>query len=152
MRTVAYISRACRALDTYELGDLLDDARRFNAEHGLTGVLLHDHGMFLQLIEGDAPAIDEAMRRIRRSKKHEDLIVVFDETITTRLFPAWAMGWPGSATGQAAARAVVAAATPQGSTPGQQDMLGVVRQFLIDGEPPAAPQPSAQRELSSGAA
>jgi hypothetical protein len=51
MRTLAYISRARRALDPHELGDLLDDARRFNAEHGLTGVLLHDHGMFLQLLE-----------------------------------------------------------------------------------------------------
>jgi hypothetical protein len=152
MRTLAYISRACRALDAHELGDLLDDARRFNTDSALTGVLLHDHGMFLQLLEGDAPAIDEAMRRIRRSKKHEDLIVVFDEPITSRLFPAWAMGWPGNISGQAAARAVVAAARPDGATQGQRDMLAVVAQFLVDGGAPAAPQPLAQREFSSGAA
>jgi hypothetical protein len=152
MRSLAYISRARRSLDAHELGDLLDDARRFNTEHGLTGVLLHDHGMFLQLLEGDMQPIDEAMRRIRRSGKHEDLIVVFDEAITARLFPAWAMGWPGSITGQAAARAVVAAARPEGATPGQQDMLAVVAQFLVDGEAPAARQSSAQHEVSSGAA
>jgi hypothetical protein len=152
MRTLAYISRARRALDPHELGDLLDDARRFNAEHGLTGVLLHDHGMFLQLLEGEAQPVDDAMRRIRRSTKHEHLIVVFDETIAARLFPAWAMGWPGDVTGRAAAEAVVRAARRDGVTPGQHDMLGVVTQFLLDGEPPQARQPVPESEFSPGAA
>jgi hypothetical protein len=152
MRTLAYISRACRALDPHELGDLLDDARRFNSEHGITGVLLHDHGMFLQLLEGEAQPVDDAMRRIRRSTKHEHLIVVFDETIVSRLFPAWAMGWPGDVTGRAAAHAVIRAARRDGATPGQRDMLGVVTQFLLDGEPPATRQPLPESELSSGAA
>lgn len=152
MRTLAYISRACRVLDARELGDLLDDARRTNADLGLTGVLLHDHGMFLQMLEGEPEDIDQAMRRIRRSKKHEDLIVFFDESITARMFPAWAMGWPGDVTAQAAVHAVVDAARPavHDATPGQRDMLNVVSRFLMDGEtPPTARAP--QRELSPGA-
>lgn len=151
MRTLAYISRACAPLNFRALGDLLDDARSFNAAQQLTGVLLHAHGMFLQLLEGKPEALDAAMQRIRASKKHEDLIVVFDEAITARLFPAWAMGWPGNVTADAAVKAVVgaAAAPSAGTTPGQQDMLRVIRTFLAD-ETPAAGR--GERALSSGAA
>ena len=139
MRTLAYLSRASASFDARQLGDLLDDARSFNAEHALTGVLLHAHGMFLQMLEGEAIAIDDAMRRIRKSRKHDNVIVICDEPIVDRLFPAWAMGWPGNVTGTAAVQAVLGAATPlpERATPEQADMLKILEAFLRDDMPQA---------------
>lgn len=137
MRTLAYLSRAGGDFDARALGDLLDDARSFNAEHGVTGVLLHAHGMFLQMLEGEPVAIDEVMRRIRKSGKHDNLIVICDETIVARLFPAWAMGWPGNVIGATAVQAVLGAATPlpAGATPEQRDMLKIIEAFLREDMP-----------------
>jgi hypothetical protein len=134
MRTLAYFSRAIGNLGSHALGDLLDDARRFNGEHGLTGVLLHARGMFMQILEGAPIAIDEAMRRIRRSSKHDRLTVVCDETIFVRLFPAWAMGWPGNVSAEAAVRAVLDAAMPlpERATDEQADLLETAAAFLRD--------------------
>ena len=47
-----YVSKATRALDKEELTTLLGKIRPNNSRLGITGILLHDSGSFLQVLEG----------------------------------------------------------------------------------------------------
>ena len=64
LRAIAYVSRALPELSAERLQALVDDAARFNKMAGVTGVLLHDGGRFLQYIEGPPDGIDSVYERI----------------------------------------------------------------------------------------
>lgn len=76
-----------------QLAALLDGARRFNAEVGVTGVLLHHVGRFFQYFEGPVHAVREVHGRILRSTRHHSLAFLLDVPIASRQFPAWYMGF-----------------------------------------------------------
>jgi hypothetical protein len=71
---------------------VLVDARRRNREHGITGVLLHSDGNFMQFIEGSPYGVELVYRHIRASRRHRDLIELTDHLADAREFPTWAMG------------------------------------------------------------
>ncbi|MGM3151424.1 BLUF domain-containing protein, partial [Escherichia coli] len=58
LRAIAYVSQASPDLSPERLDALVEDAARFNKLAGVTGVLLHDGGRFLQYIEGPPDGID----------------------------------------------------------------------------------------------
>ena len=70
LRRVVYTSIATKPMDRRELLDLLHDARGFNKIDGITGLLLHDWGQFLQIIEGPENAIDDLLERLNNDKRH----------------------------------------------------------------------------------
>ncbi|MEE4203170.1 MAG: BLUF domain-containing protein [Halieaceae bacterium] len=47
-----------------------------NKRRGVTGILLHANGLFLQLLEGPDAAIEEAMGYIARDQRHKDVCVI----------------------------------------------------------------------------
>ena len=64
LRAIAYVSRALPDLSARRLQALVDDAARFNKMAGVTGVLLHDGGRFLQYLEGPPDGIGSVYERI----------------------------------------------------------------------------------------
>jgi hypothetical protein len=70
---------------------ILDSARRFNAEHGVTGCLALRGDFFVQVVEGPAAAVDEVMARIRTDPRHDDVEVRLSREVGTRTFPHWRM-------------------------------------------------------------
>lgn len=77
--------------DRAVLAGILTGARRNNARDGITGALVCRHDVYLQLIEGEAAAIDDLFERISRDDRHLEVTVLhrFDES--RRIFPDWAM-------------------------------------------------------------
>lgn len=73
---------------------MLDIARaceRNNPPEGITGALYFDGRQFLQLIEGDMPALDGLLATLRRDTRHTQLHVIDRLTNWERVFPGYPM-------------------------------------------------------------
>ena len=100
-----YASRASAAFSEADIQDLLERARRKNAAHGITGMLLFIEGSFFQVLEGDAAPVDETFEAIARDARHDRVTQVIREPIAQRGFGEWSMGF--AAVGREDAQRVV---------------------------------------------
>lgn len=78
----------------YDIGILsaiLATARRNNARDGITGALICRHDIYLQLLEGDAAAIDALFVRIEKDDRHLAITPLSRMEVADRVFPDWAM-------------------------------------------------------------
>ena len=71
---------------------ILTQSRRRNPELGITGVLCHADGVFMQVLEGGREAVNQLYRRICSDTRHTDVILLHYEEITERRFGGWTMG------------------------------------------------------------
>lgn len=88
-----YVSTASDELGERDLREILDTARRVNAEREITGMLLFGDGNFMQVLEGRALEVREVYADIGRDPRHRDVTLIIDEPLETRHFPAWAMAF-----------------------------------------------------------
>lgn len=79
---------------------MLEDARQFNREHNITGVLLFSGEQFFQYIEGDRDALTDAMQRITAAAAHSNIKVLFDGEPLQRHFDDWHMGFTSAPTSE----------------------------------------------------
>lgn len=101
LRRIIYMSKASRSMSPELCTVLLLEARRNNERSGITGMLLYVvgdflryyGGRFIQVIEGPVADVSMLLESIRRDTRHEQIIMLCDELITTRDFPAWSMGF-----------------------------------------------------------
>lgn len=77
--------------DRSTLAAILSGARRNNRRDDITGALICRHDLYLQLIEGPAPAIDALYARIVADDRHADIRLLLSDTVHQRLFPQWEM-------------------------------------------------------------
>lgn len=88
-----YRSREAYEMDAADLLKLLFDARAHNAAQGISGLLLHHEGRFMQVLEGPREAVQRLYRRIAQDARHRDLVLEIDQPADRRLFPEWSMGF-----------------------------------------------------------
>lgn len=93
MHRLMYVSAAARGFDVAELEDILAASRRNNAADGISGMLLHLDGGFLQILEGEEAAVRRAYVRIAKDPRHDDPRILVDAACEERLFPDWSMGF-----------------------------------------------------------
>jgi len=91
MISLAYFSSATRLLSAAELDRLLGQAQANNAQRGVTGLLCHHDGSFLQFLEGDPAQVDPLFERISRDARHGSVLLMHRAEIERRVFPDWAM-------------------------------------------------------------
>lgn len=72
---------------------LLKRARERNKEYGITGVLLHNNGNFIQYLEGPEDNLDIIYKIIQEDAQHTGLILISRETTKSRQFGDWPMGF-----------------------------------------------------------
>lgn len=87
-----YHSQATAKPTEAELQLLLERARRHNAEHYVTGVLLYSDGRYVQLLEGPEEAVQAIFTLIKRDPRHTQ-VVTLGEGRGPRRLPAWSMGF-----------------------------------------------------------
>ena len=90
-------------MQTGDLEELLDHARRANAAKGITGALVYAEGIFLQILEGEKVRVHELMAKIRRDVRHGGVIVLREGEVQTAIFSSWKMAFV-SATPQQVAK------------------------------------------------
>jgi hypothetical protein len=96
MLSLVYLSDAVRPMSSSDLDQILLDARAFNADAGVTGLLVYAQQRFLQVIEGPAPAVEGAFAQAAGSSKHR-LLRPTRASISQRRFPDWSMGFTEAA-------------------------------------------------------
>lgn len=90
---LAYMSTTSEPWPRDALLRLLRQARANNRRHDLTGVLLFRNGGFVQLIEGERPAVENLFGKIRADRRHENVTSIWDTESRTRWFAEWSMGF-----------------------------------------------------------
>ncbi|WP_269460091.1 BLUF domain-containing protein [Polynucleobacter necessarius] len=75
--------------DTSFLGlmRLLESARAFNQQHGITGILFYDNQQFGQIIEGERANTMKVWKRIQEDKRHHRIELLEIREITERTYP-----------------------------------------------------------------
>lgn len=73
------------------LDDILTVSRTRNARDDITGTLICRGDMYLQLIEGPDAAIAATYARIIGDDRHAEVDLLVSRSVSTRLFPKWAM-------------------------------------------------------------
>lgn len=95
LEQLIYVSRARDVLTSVlSVSDILDQARRNNSRHGVTGALAFTQDSFMQLIEGEASALDDLVTRLRADERHADIRIIGRAPIAERAFDGWAMVTP----------------------------------------------------------
>ena len=89
---IVYVSTATRPFADDDATAVLDDARAFNEQHDVTGLLVHAAGCFLQVLEGSADDVEAAFARASSSSRHHSVLRTPAVEIPARVFPQWRMG------------------------------------------------------------
>ena len=97
LQAIAYVSTAARELSASDLDFIVRESRRFNAARGITGVLLHCDGNFMQFIEGEPEAVADTWTRIRSSRLHHQVNELMNLPVERREFSDWTMGFADAA-------------------------------------------------------
>jgi Sensors of blue-light using FAD len=86
MRSIVYFSTAVRPLSAEELTALGQECADHDTHVGITGMLLHKNGDFLQVLEGSNAVIRDMYARIEADPRHTDIRKIDDRTIPSREF------------------------------------------------------------------
>lgn len=88
-----YASGATRPLPPAEIDEILAASRRNNAKVGVTGMLLHADGSFIQILEGERKTVRILADRISADARHRNFMVLYENTADARAFADWQMGF-----------------------------------------------------------
>jgi hypothetical protein len=93
MICLIYASAATGECRDAQLLEILKTSCENNERLGLTGMLLHSEGNFLQVLEGEPEVIDALYKTICRDSRHAHLTEIVREPISKRSFGGWTMGF-----------------------------------------------------------
>ncbi len=87
-----YASRAVAPIGEPLVGQILEEARRNNPKHGITGLLCYSGDVFIQVLEGGRDGVCEMFNAIVRDARHGSVRILLFEEVTSRRFGDWTMG------------------------------------------------------------
>jgi hypothetical protein len=91
--SLVYMSAATEVFDETALDGLLDDSRKRNTDAGLSGLLVFNSGRFMQLLEGPERPVLDTYARIVADPRHDEVVLLAEESIASRRFGEWAMAY-----------------------------------------------------------
>jgi hypothetical protein len=93
MHIVTYISEATTSSQKIDrdLSSIIEVSKNNNPQKGITGVLLHKNGKYMQIIEGEKSDIYSLMNIIKQDPRHTNIEILFDDPIKERGFIDWGM-------------------------------------------------------------
>ncbi|RZL15740.1 MAG: BLUF domain-containing protein [Hymenobacter sp.] len=90
---VFYRSQATYFPNRAQLGEILDWSHTYNAQHGITGLLLYSEGRFMQVIEGTETAVVSLYDSIRQDSRHQHVFTLSEGPGPQRWFADWQMAF-----------------------------------------------------------
>ncbi|WP_342349469.1 BLUF domain-containing protein [uncultured Nitrospira sp.] len=90
---IIYASAETRPIEEDELLVMLKQAREKNKQLGITGMLLHCDGSFIQALEGPKDQVMNMLGVIRQDSRHNRIAILFQGPIKNRSFSQWSMGF-----------------------------------------------------------
>lgn len=132
LHTLLYTSVAFKDMKIGDLEEILHEAREFNTQHNITGLLLYYPRTFMQVLEGEKETIFELFDRIVCDARHTAVSLTFDEPISMRMFPDWSMGFRLLDQGHASAVEGLSRFLDEGFKKESEGLKkSVVREFLL---------------------
>jgi Sensors of blue-light using FAD len=93
MRSIVYFSSATVPMPKAASEALRQECADNDSHVGITGMLLYQHGNFLQVIEGSAAVIRDMFARIVADPRHTSIRTISDRMIPCREFDGQAVGF-----------------------------------------------------------
>lgn len=93
MFELVYCSVASENLAAEDIDDVLITSRRFNKANDITGCLLYFNGQFLQVLEGKKAVVQELFGKIKKDKRHKNVLLLSEEIVKKRIFENWSMAY-----------------------------------------------------------
>ena len=93
MFALVYRSKAIPGFGRVQIKEMLEKARPYNAEQGITGCLLYHDGEFLQYLEGNQIRVLELYDKIKKDQRHTDLELISHGYRQERWFKDWEMAF-----------------------------------------------------------
>jgi len=90
---IVYISESNELLGNVQLQDLLERSIANNASKGITGLLIHRHREFVQILEGDRGVVEPLYDRIYCDQRHRNVNLLLREEGSAPHFSDWSMGF-----------------------------------------------------------
>jgi len=116
-------------LDDLALASILTSARSHNKRNGVTGSLICRRDLFLQMLEGEAEAVESTYERILRDGRHFDAHRLWSGEAPDRLFAGWEMRHDPMRSWMWSAAEVEAGAVRRASA---EDALAVFRRLAAE--------------------
>ena len=76
-----------------DLMKLLKQSRNKNERLGVTGLLLYDHGTFMQILEGSKETVLGMMQQIEVDSRHQGVKTLEMRKLAKRYYPNWSMAF-----------------------------------------------------------
>lgn len=90
---MCYISAASYDFTDHQLKDLLLKSRQSNKYKGVTGMLIHYDGNFIQYIEGEKYAVADLFETIKSDTRHRSVYKIISGITRERKFKRWSMAF-----------------------------------------------------------
>lgn len=88
---IIYYSERNPAL-ALDVRQLLAACHKNNSRDNITGFLHYNGFYFLQVLEGGRAVVSSCYHRIAADARHNNIVLISAEDVTTRSFPTWSMG------------------------------------------------------------
>lgn len=76
-----------------ELDSLFQFILDFNSKNQISGILLFNQGIFLQVLEGDSSVLKRLFKNIRNDTRHRNILTVLEQRIEERIFAEYKAGF-----------------------------------------------------------
>lgn len=96
LEALLYTSESSAVTGLIDLVGILEDARLRNQQRQITGLLLHDQGVFVQLLEGPADQLNTLWVSLSQDPRHHSIKLLDRRPLRKRRFGNWSMGFAGS--------------------------------------------------------
>ncbi|MGQ7847306.1 BLUF domain-containing protein [Granulosicoccus sp. 3-233] len=80
---------------TQQIEHILQVARQNNRRVGITGALMFNRGLFAQVLEGPAAAVEETFERIQCDQRHAEVLLLACDPVHKTSFEQWSMAYVG---------------------------------------------------------
>lgn len=91
---ICYVSTSSNFLTEEELKQLFEFCAIKNITQGISGILLHNSGNFLQYFEGDKEEIKNLYHsKIKKDSRHKNIITLFEKDINAQYFTGYEAGF-----------------------------------------------------------
>lgn len=93
LERLIYVSQASKDLRSTSIQKIVNISHLHNQMADITGLLVHDDGYFLQILEGAPSDVEATYERISRDRRHFNCQLLLAQPIVQRAFPKWMMGF-----------------------------------------------------------
>ena len=88
---LVYASESIKQYDHSEIDAIVEQAKKYNHKHRISGMLYYDESVFVQLLEGSRKDVSNLFQRIWFDLRHTNVQILYLEETKIREWRDWSM-------------------------------------------------------------